>query len=302
MIRATQLRMSRPRWSLRPLAIADRVARPAVMAFALAFSVSNVWFMLSADWIAWDVNAYWDAAVRLQEGRELYIPYADVGAPEVFRYAPWFAWAWVPLTYLPREAVNVAWCAAMLGFSCLAVVPMLRTRTEAGVVIALFTWPMMAYVSVGGNVHALMVCALVYGLRTKYGPLVIALAASLKAVPLALALVYLGRREWLKFGLTLGLTALLVAPMLYYGIEDYTTDPGGAVLLSGAGWIIGVGAACVATILLARTRYGWLAAAATVVLAFPRWFLYDASLLLVGFQPITCARKDPAADGAPPTT
>lgn len=274
-----------------------RIARPAVMAVALAFTVSNVWFMLTADWVAWDVNAYWNAAVRLRDGGELYIPYADVGAPEVYRYAPWFAWAWVPLTYLSRDLVNAIWCTVMVACSFVAVIPILRTRTEPGLVIALFTWPMMAYVSIGGNVHALMVLALVYGVQTRWGPLVIALAASLKAVPLALALVYLGRRDYRRFAITLGLTALLVLPMLFYGVEDYTTDSGGATLLTGWAWFTTVAAACLSTIALARTRYAWLAGATATVIAFPRWFIYDASLLLVGFpnaQPVVRGAVYPA--------
>lgn len=260
-----------------------RIARPTVMAFALAFTVSNVYFMIGADKFAWDVNAYWEAAVRLRAGAELYIPYTDVGAPEVFRYAPWFAWAWVPLTYLPRDAVQTTWCLAMLACSCLAVWPMLRTRSEAGIVMTLLAWPMLAYVSIGGNVHAAMVAGLVHGVQTRGGPVAIALAASLKAVPLALALVYLGRRQWWRFAITLGLTSLLVAPMLLYGIDDYVTDPGGATLLSGWTWFLAVGLACGAALYLARARHAWLAAAGAATIAFPRWFIYDASLLLVGF-------------------
>lgn len=266
-----------------------RVARPAVMAFALAFTVSNIIFIFGGDKFAWDVNAYWDAAIRLRAGQALYIPHADVGAPEVYRYAPWFAWLWVPLTYLPQDAVRTAWCVIMLGCSSLAVWPMLRTRTEAGVVVTLLAWPMMAYVSIGGNVHAAMVLALVYGVRTRWGPVAIALAASLKAVPLALALVYLGRRDWWRFGVTISLTALLVSPMLYYGIEDYTTDPGGATLLTGWLWIVGVGVACLATLYFARGRYAWLAGAIAATIAFPRWFIYDASVLLVGVPNVSRA-------------
>lgn len=97
-----------------------------------------------------------------------------------------------------------------------------------------------------------------------------------------MALVYLGRRDYGRFALTIGMTALLVAPMLIYGVEDYTTDPGGAVLLPGWTWFVVVGAASLTTIALARSRYGWFAAATTVALAFPRWFPYDVSLVLAG--------------------
>jgi hypothetical protein len=223
--------------------------------------------------------------------------HGDIRLPrlEVYRYAPWFAWLWVPRTYLPRDAVSVVWCICMLGLSCLAVWPVLRTRSQAGVALALFTWPMMAYVSIGGNVHAALVAGLVYGLQTRWAPLAIALAASLKAAPLALSIVYLGRRDYRRFAITVGLTALLVAPMLLYGIDDYTTDPGGAVLLTGWVWFVAVGAASLLTITVARTRYAWLAGATTVALAFPRWFIYDASFVLAG-APKTHDRDGPPSD------
>lgn len=261
----------------------ERLARAAAIGFALAFAISNVWFMFSADRYAWDVSAYWEAALRLRTGEPLYISHADIGAPEVYRYAPWFAWAWVPLTFLPREVVDVAWCLTMLALSFVAVIPVLRTRTEAGIFLALFMWPMMAYVSIGGNVHALIVVALVYGVQTRWGPVVIAFAASLKAAPLALALVYLGRGDWRRLAATLGLFAILVAPMLLAGVEDYTTDPGQAVLFTGPTWLVAVALTCLATIALARTRFAWMAAATATVVAFPRWLIYDTSLLLVAY-------------------
>lgn len=262
---------------------AVRLSRPTVMAFGLAFTITNIAMVVTGPDFAWDVDAYWNAAMRLREGQPLYVPFADVGAPEVFRYAPWFAWLWIPLTNLPRGAVDVAWCVAMLICSCMAVWPMLRSRTEAGLAMTLLTWPMLVYVSVGGNIHAAMVAALVYGLQTRWGPLAIAAAASLKAVPLALALVYLGRRDWVRFGVTIVLTIILVVPMLFYGIDDYTTDTGPETLLTGWTWFIGVGAACAATVALARTRYAWLAGSLTVAMAFPRWLVYDVSLLLAGY-------------------
>lgn len=82
--------------------IFERVARPAVMAIALAFALSTIWVTLRAHWAGGDMGAYWEAAIRLREGQPLYVPHADVNAVNVYRYAPWFAWAWIPLTSLPR--------------------------------------------------------------------------------------------------------------------------------------------------------------------------------------------------------
>lgn len=250
-------------------------------AVAAWFVLANLWLVWSYGGVGWDVEAYWQAAERLRSSEPLYVTYGNANATELYRYAPWFAWTWVPLTYLPKEAVRVGWTALMLGCSLLAVWPLLRHGVW-GYVAAAIGWSVMAVVTFGGNVHPAMVAMLVFAVGTRWGPVAIAVAASLKAVPILLVLVYIGRREWTKAGVTLGLTALLVAPMLLYDLSQYTTDPGGGVLLSGAAWVVGVGLASLATLYLARTRYGWLAGAVAVTLAFPRWFLYDATLLLVG--------------------
>src|SRR6187401_1183743 len=54
-----------------------------------------------------DWHAYYGAAERLREGAPLYPPVPDPSGESVYRYAPWFAVLWVPLTLLPREAVGV---------------------------------------------------------------------------------------------------------------------------------------------------------------------------------------------------
>ena len=48
-----------------------------------------------------DVSAYWEAANRLRDGDPLYQARA-ANASDLYRYAPWFATAWIPLTYLPQ--------------------------------------------------------------------------------------------------------------------------------------------------------------------------------------------------------
>ncbi len=275
-------------------AFAERIARPAVMAIALAFTLTNIWFLAMDPEFAQDVTAYWDAAMRLREGQELYPAFPDAGAAEVYRYAPWFAWAWIPLTFLPRALVDVAWVVVLMAFAFAAILPAVRTRTEEGIVLALLMWPLLATLSIWGNVHALMVCMLVFGIGTRWGPLAIAAAASLKAVPIVLALVFLGRREWGKFVLTIGLTLALVAPMLYYGVENYTTDPAGAALFSGWSWWIVLLLGSIATLLLARSRAGWLAGAATATVIFPRFFLYDASVILAGYPAATDRSGEPS--------
>lgn len=263
--------------------LSARVARAIVLAIGIWFVVANVGLFADFTEVGWDVRAYWDAAIRLRGGEPLYVSYGDTNATELYRYAPWFAQLWVPITFLPQTPVTIGWTATMIACSFLAVWPVLRTRSYAGAVTGLIFWPMLAYVSIAGNVHAAMVCILIYGLGTRWGPLAIASAASLKAVPILLVLVYIGRRDWTRAAITLGLTGLLVTPMLLYDLTEYTTDPGGGVLLTGVAWIVMVAVSSGLAVHFARTRYGWLAAATAVTVAFPRWFVYDASLLLAGF-------------------
>ncbi|MGH2385582.1 MAG: hypothetical protein ACRDGB_11120, partial [Candidatus Limnocylindria bacterium] len=59
-----------------------------VLAAGILYSIGN--------WTLEDMDAYWDAAVRLRAGEPLYREYADATAANVYRYAPWFAFAWIP--------------------------------------------------------------------------------------------------------------------------------------------------------------------------------------------------------------
>lgn len=231
------------------------------------------------DWHLRDMGAYWEAAVRLREGEPLYPALADGEASEVFRYAPWFAWAWVPLTVLPREIVNVLWSGILLAASAAALMPLVRLR--AWLAVAFFA-PILVGISAIGNVQPLLVTALVLGVERRSGPLWIAAAASLKAVPILFVVTYLGRREWARATVTLLLTAVLVAPMLLYDLGEYSTDAGAAAVLLGLPpvYAIGVAAGIVISLRLARHRVAWLAASATVLLALPRFFVYDITFLL----------------------
>ena len=217
--------------------------------------------------------------MRLRDGQPLYPALTDGEASEVYRYAPWFAWAWVPLTFLPREVVNVLWSAVLLGASAAALIPLVRLR--AWLAVAFFV-PVLVGISAIGNVQPLIVAALVLGVERRSGPLWIAAAASLKAVPILFALTYLGRREWLRALWTGVLTAGLVAPILLYDFSSYPGGAGGAALLIGAPLVYAavVAAGILVSLRLARGRFGWLASATTVTLAVPRFFVYDVTFLM----------------------
>jgi hypothetical protein len=254
--------------------------RLAATAVIVGVGISQLVFTVS-DWHLRDAAAYWEAALRLRDGQPLYPPLESTEASEIYRYAPWFAWLWVPLTYLPREAVMVAWSALLVVASLAAVSPLIRRRAWVGVA---FFLPILIGISAIGNAHPLLVAMLMLGVERRSGPLWIATAASLKAVPILFVLVYVGRGQWRRALWTLAIAVVLVAPMLLYDLSQYSTEPGPAALLARWPLIFAgvVAAGGLAIVWLTRSRYGWLAAAATVTLATPRFFVYDVTYVMVG--------------------
>lgn len=257
-----------------------RLAKTVVAGLVIGLGVANLWFSITG-WTLSDASAYWEAAHRLREGGELYPAVANVEASNVYRYAPWFAWLAVPFTFLPVQVAGGLWSLVLVAASAAAVHPL--ARRGAWLQVAFF-FPILIGISAVGNAQALMVAWLVWGVDRRSGPFWVALAASLKAVPILLALVYVGRREWLRAVLCVVVTALLVAPAFLYDTSHYVTSTGQAGMLVELPVLFGaiVVAACAAALWLARDRYGWLAGAVAVVLATPRFFVYDVTYLLVG--------------------
>ena len=256
------------------------MVRLVALAVVIGVGVVNLYWAVTA-WTLSDSAAYWQAALRLRDGADLYPLLANVDASEVFRYAPWFAWLAVPFTFLPEQVAAVVWSVLLLAASGAALVPLVRRR--AWLAVAFFA-PILIGISAVGNVQPLMIAPLVWGVERRSGPLWVALAASLKIFPILLAVVYAGRREWRRMGATLALTALLWAPALAYGLENYPVEAGQAASLIAVPvlWAAVVGAGTLVTLWLARGRFGWVAAATSVVLAVPRLFVYDVTYLLVG--------------------
>jgi hypothetical protein len=258
-----------------------RAARLVTIALVVGLGVSQL-ILSVGDWHLSDMDAYWEAALRIRDGEPLYPPLADSEASSVYRYAPWFAWAWVPLTTLPRVAANVLWSGVLLLASAAALWPLIRLR--AWLPVAFFL-PILVGISAIGNVQPLIVAALVLGVERRTGPLWIAAAASLKAVPILFAATYVGRRQWVRAVATVVLTALLVAPMLAYDLSDYPAGAGDAAALAAwpIVWAVLVGGAVVISLRLARGELGWLASATAATLAVPRLFVYDLTLLMTAF-------------------
>lgn len=256
-----------------------RLSRIVVLAVVIAIGLTNVYWSVS-DWHLKDMNAYWDAAERLRDGQPLFPSTMGVEASEAYRYSPWFAWLWIPLTYLPRTVVNIGWSAILIVASFAAVQPLMQRR--AWLPIAFFL-PMLIGISAVGNAHPILIAMLVLGVERRSGPVWIGIAASLKLFPFLLVLTYVGRREWYRAALTAGLTAALVAPFLFYDLTAYRTEAGGAALLWRwpVTYVLVVVVLMATAVRLARSRYGWLVSATTVALSLPRFFVYDATYLLI---------------------
>jgi len=263
-----------------------RAAQIVLLAVLIGIGVSHVVFAIR-DWPLGDMDVYLAAATRLRDGDSLYIA-GDV-AVNSFWYAPWYAILWVPLTYLPRDVVAVGWSGVLLAATA-AVVVLLWTRGPRGVALALFTGPALFAVSAGGNVQSLMVLALLVGFHRRWGPAAVAFSASMKFAPILLVAAYAARGEWVRAGISLAIAAVLLVPAWFMGITGAGVRSEAAPSLLGVSpvlFAVTVLIGVVATFLV-PPRHAVLAAAATSVLALPRLFVYDVTLVAIG------AAKDPA--------
>jgi hypothetical protein len=260
-----------------------RLARTVALAVVIGIGLFNL-FQAATNWTLSDASAYWNAALRLREGLPLYPLLTNVDASEVYRYAPWFAWATVPVSLLPLQVAGALWSAVLLAASAAALVPLARAR--AWMLVALFA-PILVGISAVGNVQPVLIAALVWGVERRSGPAWIGVAASLKLFPILFAAVYLGRREWARAAIAIAVAAALWAPALLYDLRGYATDAGQAASLFALPvlWAVVVGAGLLVTLRLARTRFAWLAGGVNVVVSLPRLFVYDVTFLMVGAVP-----------------
>jgi hypothetical protein len=270
--------------ALPPLVV--RLARIAALAIIVAITVANVVWALQ-DWHLHDMDVYWTAGQMWRDTGNPYTLAAGTNDNSVFRYAPWFAAIWVPLTELPRMSVNIGWSAVLVATSFTAVWPTLRAGGRSSLPFVLLMFGIMFGMAAGGNVHGLMIAWLVFGAERRSGPLWIALAASLKAVPLLYVLVYAGRRQWGRVAVTLGLFGVLTAPMLLFDRPPLASEFGlSNSLWNIAPWLwllaVPVAALAAAAISFRANRSAWPAVGTAINLILPRLFIYDVTFLLPG--------------------
>ncbi|HEX6139809.1 MAG TPA: hypothetical protein VF013_05000 [Candidatus Limnocylindria bacterium] len=245
----------------------------------------GVVLLIGAGWtphVKPDADAYWLAALRLREGQPLYLPvsaYAD--EIDIYRYAPWFAYGWVPLTYLPQEVAYTVWRGLLAAGIVATLIPILRRPTPAALILALLTGGLLASNLPAANVTALIVGLLAVGLPTRLGPVALGVAGSLKIFPLLLLAGYVAERRWRDAAITLLVASFLWLHLLLFDWQAYPTSLGGVALYSVAP-LIWVAVALAGMVILGGlawrgSRWSWLAAGAAIPLLVPRIWLPDAS-------------------------
>jgi hypothetical protein len=220
-----------------------------------------------------DVMAYHGAAERLLAGHTLYLP-TNPDDPLAYRYAPWFAFAFIPIAVL-GDAGLALWYAITAAAAVYTVVATFRVGGHAGLVLGLLALPVLGAVP-GGNAGVLMLAVLI---ATRFHPVAVGVFASLKVYPLLLVAGYVAERRWRDVAVAVGTAVVLWAPALAFDLSGFVTSPGSGgislyainpllwvaqdvLLLGGVGWLA-----------LRRSHWTWLALAAAVPLVAPRVYI-----------------------------
>ena len=269
-----------------------RIPLYVVIAIVVALAVNAIRWAI-VDWNLNDVDVYWDAATRLRNGGSPYggsvaIDPADPeGLYRQYRYAPWFAALWVPLTFIPRPVAELAWSMALILVS-LWIVSVPARLGLTGAIAAALIGTFLLGISSGGNVQPLLVAALLFGVDRRSGPVWVGLAASLKLVPVLFVLLYVARREWTRAAVALSITAALLAPALMFEIPVETFAAGPAQTISGLPHLVlvGLGALVALFVAVRQPTAGPLAVATAAIVALPRLLPYESTLLAAGLSPL----------------
>lgn len=252
----------------------ERVARTVVLAISLAWLT----YILASWFLAWDpadAGAYYDAAARLRDGLTLYQP-MNPEAHEVYRYAPWFAYAWIPVTLLPRDLALHGWSLLMLVASGIAVWPIARLGTLASVSLAALLGAFLVETAMFGNAHPAVVALLTVTAGRRWFPMAVGITASIKLVPILFVGVWIAGGQWRPAAAAIAVAVLLWGHALAFDLAGYVTDPGNGLLslyaVSPIAWlVVAVSAALVAFIFaLRRSRWTWTATAVLMFIGPPR--------------------------------
>lgn len=220
-----------------------------------------------------DLGVYTGAAQGLMHGEQIYASHAGDLVP--YKYAPWFAVAWIPLTFLPQLLLDLLWLSVLV-----SATGWLLWRAPWG--LAIIAGPFVAWGAAIGNVAPLLFGLLALALPTRGAAVAIGAAASLKAFPVMLVIPLIAQRRWREALLAVGVALLLVAPMLLFDLSGYQTSPEGPHsvynLLGPIAWAVTTAAG----LAIALFRPSWRSGGLAVMLTNPRFEWYDLGYLLIG--------------------
>ena len=269
------------------------IGRIALLALAGLMGLAGIgvaWLHLVSDPLS-DARGYYDAATRLNLGHALYPAAADPDIAGFYRFPPLLAIALRPLALLPYQAFAHAWELLVLTSFGLLVRQLGARSERTWVAIGLLGIPIGWALSIA---QAQVPLTLLVAIGQPWS---VALAANLAVFPALIALWWIGRRDWqatLAFAvwtILIGGTQLLldgpgVATFLRTVGTLETAGAGGIspYAASPAAWAILAGAGAFATLLVARTRWGWAAAVALATLAPPRLLGYAVMSLVAAVR------------------
>lgn len=257
----------------RPVPVAFSAARLLALGVALLGGVVLIGAEFTRSIPDPDYGAYRDAALRIWSGDVLYPP-ADPDAGTTYRYAPWFAAAWIPFA-LGGSSGIAAWQLILVVAALYVTATIARLGGHAAIVLAALSLAQISAVPLG-NVDILIVALLVWRRCDGWS---IGIAASLKVYPILLVLGFVAERRWRDSMIALGVAATLWLPALAFGITDYSSDPGGANGSTG-GYLWDLGVWPLSTMLIGgvaaflawrRSRWTTLAIAAAIPWLVPRY-------------------------------
>jgi hypothetical protein len=262
----------------RVLARLGRIAFLAVVLLLTLFLLVRVGQAVTR-WDGVDLDVYRRAAREWVEHGNPYRYDGSLGV-ESYRHGAWFAALWIPFINAPREMVEVVWSAVLLACTAAVMVSLVMEHGERGLPVALFAGGLLISATAGGNVQPLLVAALYLGMHRPTGPLWIGLAASVKLVPILYLIAWIGRRQWGRATVAMLIMAIGLAPTALFDVPAVVTDPGTDTYPSLFVWLGLAGGAFLVALMVARTRYAWIAAGTAAVLALPRLLSVDLALIL----------------------
>ena len=239
-----------------------------------------------------DVRAYYDAGARLNAGLPLYLQTATTDDAGFYRYPPLLAIAFRPLALLPFETASIIWEGILLVLFAGTLVRLgLRNRWTwivSGWLAAPIAWSLAV-----GQAQVAVTFLVALG-----SPWAIALAGQLKILPAAVAIYWIGRRDW-------GALARFIAWVIGLGVISFVLEPAGTVAFFGFSdlaqvgsvenrslyaispllWAVFIVGLLALAVRFARTRAGWALAVAASVLISPRLLLYQISTLQAAVRP-----------------